>query len=425
MKRRRHRATAPVDSTGRPLSGSPPTPRRLHLVCIAPYVPYVGIDHAGGEYLLRYLTVFQDFGWEISLFAPDDETNRHVIERGEQPRGITVHTFPAREGRLRRRVRFIAAGHQSANPLRRILNTPHGRTLMGRADVVDLQWYAMYSHARWMRRRFPHAVIFGGMHDRMTQSVSRARRSGSVKARAVNTVALPAVKFRERHAVRALDGILVFKESDAAETFRDGFRGSTFIAPPVVDTDPSDLAPDPTSRTFVFSAAFWRAENDEAAQWLLDEVWPKALEQNPDLRLRIAGSRPSAELRGRADSTVEVTGYLPNIIDGYRGTLAAVVPLRRGAGLKFKTAQAIATGFPIVSTSVGLEGIDSLLGVEAPQPRDDAAAFADEICRLAHDPDAAIAEAVGAQVAIAAGLDFANHMKALNELMLSALTRRS
>ncbi|WP_249411205.1 glycosyltransferase family 4 protein [Nocardioides faecalis] len=163
----------------------------------------------------------------------------------------------------------------------------------------------------------------------------------------------------------------------------------------------------------VFSAAFFRRENFEAAYWFLDHVWPIISKSRPDARVRFAGARPPAELLRRADERVEVTGFLNQITDGYVDGLLAIAPLRRGAGLKFKVVQALAMGFPIVGTSVAMEGLDDVLG-RSVSVFDSAEAFAGEVLRILDSPMVVIEEAAREVPVVRERIDFGVRMRELS-----------
>ncbi|MFI5429463.1 glycosyltransferase family 4 protein [Aeromicrobium sp. UC242_57] len=151
---------------------------------------------------------------------------------------------------------------------------------------------------------------------------------------------------------------------------------------PVIETlDVSDF---PSSASgsppvVVFVAAFARQENEEAARWLIDMIVPRIRESIPGIKIRFAGSHPPTWLANSKAAGFEVTGYLKNMSDAYRDASCVIVPLRRGAGLKFKTIQAMSLGVPVVSTTIGAEGILELCGFEPFAVEDDAERFADAI----------------------------------------------
>ena len=80
---------------------------------------------------------------------------------------------------------------------------------------------------------------------------------------------------------------------------------------------------------------------------------------HPGARLRLVGRGASPRLEsivGQLD-TVVTTGFVDDLEAEYGAASLAVVPLRRGAGVKFKTIEALLRGVPVVATPVGAEGI--------------------------------------------------------------------
>jgi len=102
-----------------------------------------------------------------------------------------------------------------------------------------------------------------------------------------------------------------------------------------------------------------RRDNSEGIAWFLRRCWPLVLERHPDARLIVAGADPPSWLRSDATTAVVVTGYVDDLDRYYRQARVVVVPLRAGAGLKFKVAHAMMRGLPVVSTVVGADGYDA------------------------------------------------------------------
>lgn len=143
----------------------------------------------------------------------------------------------------------------------------------------------------------------------------------------------------------------------------------------------------PGNRTVVMTAAFGRPENVDAATWLLDEIWPRVRAAVPDAHLVLAGADPPGPLVDRAGDDVTWTGFLPALDDAYRQADVFVLPLRLGAGVKFRLPQAMAHGLPVVTTSTGAEGV--LTDEEATAVgavTDDASTFAAAVIALLVDP---------------------------------------
>jgi len=93
--------------------------------------------------------------------------------------------------------------------------------------------------------------------------------------------------------------------------------------------------------------------------WFLREVYPIIRRARPDVQFDIVGARPPKEITesGRSQEGVTVTGYVKEPVEYLKKTGVMVVPLLAGGGMRVKILEALAEGLPIVTTSIGCEGI--------------------------------------------------------------------
>lgn len=121
---------------------------------------------------------------------------------------------------------------------------------------------------------------------------------------------------------------------------------------------PTGLGVHQTRTDIVFVGSMDYHANIDGAIYFSTEVWPRMHSPAPNLRFMVVGSRPVAEVRGLARAPgIVVTGAVDDVRTYYRGALAAVVPLRIGGGTRLKIVEAMAAGIPVVSTSIGAEGL--------------------------------------------------------------------
>ena len=126
--------------------------------------------------------------------------------------------------------------------------------------------------------------------------------------------------------------------------------------------------------------------NADAVRWFVAEVFDRIRAAVPDARFVVVGARPPADIAALHDPArgIEVRGYVPDIAPLLAEAAATVVPTRAGSGMRVKILEAMAMGLPVVSTTVGAEGI-----VAVPETHlliaDDAPAFADAAVRLLSD----------------------------------------
>lgn len=148
---------------------------------------------------------------------------------------------------------------------------------------------------------------------------------------------------------------------------------------PMLSTKPSDG----TDLAFVGWMGY--PPNVDAVRWFVREVWPRVRRVAPETRFRIVGRAPSDVVRALHGDGVVVTGEVPDVVDALRGVRVAVVPLRGGMGIKTKTVECMGMGLPVVSTTVGAEGI-SASHPEGLLVHDDADSFARAVIETLRDP---------------------------------------
>jgi glycosyltransferase involved in cell wall biosynthesis len=137
--------------------------------------------------------------------------------------------------------------------------------------------------------------------------------------------------------------------------------------------------------------------NVEGAVWFVREVWPVIRAQHPESRLRLVGRNPTRPIRDLASADVTVTGEVADVAVACEGVRVGVVPLLSGMGIKNKTLDFMSMGLPVVTTSLGAEGIaagpdDGLETVPADPNR-----LAAAIVRMLDDPGLASARGSAAR----------------------------
>jgi glycosyltransferase involved in cell wall biosynthesis len=109
----------------------------------------------------------------------------------------------------------------------------------------------------------------------------------------------------------------------------------------------------------IFTGSMDWLPNIDAAQFFVAEVLPSIRKERPHCRLIIAGRRPisAVEELANRDSRIVVTGTVPDVRPYLWGSSVSIVPLRIGGGTRLKIFEAMAAKVPVVSTSVGAEGL--------------------------------------------------------------------
>lgn len=157
-----------------------------------------------------------------------------------------------------------------------------------------------------------------------------------------------------------------------------------FYAPPTVPR---------TSTTVALISMLDYTPNIDAVEWFSGDVWPRVAAQEPTSVLKVVGRSPVDRVVAAVRSAGgELHADVPDARPYYWDAAVAAVPLRQGSGMRNKVLHAMATGAPLVATSVAIEGIGLTDGTHL-LVADTADDFADAIVRTLRDPEGAHARA--------------------------------
>jgi polysaccharide biosynthesis protein PslH len=197
----------------------------------------------------------------------------------------------------------------------------------------------------------------------------------------------------EGHALRRFQRVIAVSERDA-KAFKDEYGVADAQAIPTgVDLDffswrcpPTPDAPHPPRVVFTGSMD-WQA-NIDGVQFFLDEVWPRVLAARPDAHFVVVGRNPPPSLvaAARRQRQVEFTGFVDDVRPYAQAAQAFVIPLRVGGGTRIKAFEAMAMGCPVVSTRIGMEGLDAQPGTHFLQ-HDAPEAMAEAVAQLLGDAE--------------------------------------
>ena len=189
----------------------------------------------------------------------------------------------------------------------------------------------------------------------------------------------------ELRLMRRADVVSTVSEVDA-ECVRRWVPGARTVVLPTANPMPTEPRPGFAGRSgLVFIGGFQHPPNVDAMLWFVDEVLPLVRAKEP-CTLAILGSKPPRAIRELSCEHVTVTGYVPDVDPFFDAASVFVAPLRYGAGIKGKVAHAMSLGLPVVTTTVGTEGMGIVDRVHA-LVRDSPQAFADAITELGVDEE--------------------------------------
>jgi len=165
----------------------------------------------------------------------------------------------------------------------------------------------------------------------------------------------PILYLTERRAIRAARTAFVCSETDQAY-LRDkcGIR-NVEVVPNAVRIP--EASPVPREPNLLFLGNYRYGPNASAAEYLARDIWPRIKLAAPEAKLVLAG-RGAERLRLPQDRAgIEVRGFVADLDALYRETRVVTCPILAGGGTRFKIIEAAAYGRPVVSTTLGAEGI--------------------------------------------------------------------
>jgi polysaccharide biosynthesis protein PslH len=185
----------------------------------------------------------------------------------------------------------------------------------------------------------------------------RARAARGPRATALALEARRFLRFDRAH-LPVYDLLITMSDEEAAVLRRTFPDTRCDAIPNGVDTSALTPAPPPQGPpTLLYTGTLDYPPNAEGLRWLLRDVWPRIAAQAPDARLLVVGRNPPEDARRLAGLEVTFTGRVEEIAPCYAAATAVLVPLLSGAGTKLKVLDGLASGRPVVTTPVGVEGI--------------------------------------------------------------------
>lgn len=164
----------------------------------------------------------------------------------------------------------------------------------------------------------------------------------------------------EMNMYRSVDRVLVLTAQERLGLMRQSSGLRLSVIPAGVDTDYFAAPPDtPRDPIVLFSGHYEVEANRDAVWWFATQIWPLIRERHPGVRFNVVGPGVTPLLRdlARRDPSIVVTGEVEDLRPFLHRAQVFVCPVRIGSGLRVKVLEAMAAGVPVVTTSLGAEGI--------------------------------------------------------------------
>ena len=181
------------------------------------------------------------------------------------------------------------------------------------------------------------------------------------------------------------DHCIAVSEEDRRQLMKANPRLKIDLVPNGVDTHSHRLLKSGSMNTgILFIGSMGYAPCVDAILYFCQQILPRVERVLGPIEVWVVGANPSPEVLKLSSKSVHVTGQVEDVVPYYERSAIAIVPLRAGGGTRLKILEAMALGRPVVSTSIGCEGLDviderQLLIADTPEQ------FAEKIVRLLTD----------------------------------------
>lgn len=229
-------------------------------------------------------------------------------------------------------------------------------------------------------RHFTNAKVIYYGHD-----LHFARMQMEAKIKDDREIALAAEKMLQTElSVWRRSDLVLYPSQEEVDTVKKVAAdvNAAFVQPFQFDCFERKQRAHPGSK-ILFVAGFQHSPNVDAASWLVAHVMPLVWRARPEARLFLVGSKPTQEVMNLSmPGKIEVTGGVSSkvLAEHYADARVSVVPLRFGAGVKLKVLETMQSGVPLVTTSVGLQGLPDVHSALAPM--DEPQLMADDLISL-------------------------------------------
>ena len=240
-------------------------------------------------------------------------------------------------------------------------------------------------------------VIFDA-HNAVWSIVERMQENARWFLKPVLGIEARRVKRYEGELLKTVDHVLAVTDVDRAglvdalnfsKVNKNDHVAPITVVPIAVDTQKlQPVKRTPGSRNIVTLGTLHYPPNADGIRWFFNEVFPLIRKRVPDATLTIIGKNPPQDfldLAAREPDAVTVTGYVPELVPYLEKSALMVVPVRAGGGMRVRILEAFAYAMPVVTTTIGLEGIHAELEKDV-VVADAAGDFANRVSELLEDP---------------------------------------
>ncbi len=230
-------------------------------------------------------------------------------------------------------------------------------------DIIILQWTQTALLLPYLKKVFPLSryvcieedVAYQGMYRKYQMA------NGVIKKR-MAFIKYVKLKQYELKILKKADLVVTNNSKDERMLEKEGIDTSKlFLMCPFFENY-AYVSRNLESKKIIFYGAMNREENYKSVIWFIENVFKKI--ENLELELWVVGNKPVRDLFKYKSKKIIITGYVENIANIFSDTMCMIAPLLLGAGIKIKILEAMSAGIPVITNTIGIEGINAEAGID-------------------------------------------------------------
>jgi glycosyltransferase involved in cell wall biosynthesis len=342
----------------------------LFLTADLPYPPYAGAP-------LRIFGLIEGLA-EHAIWLMSFTIAR--VDPAQTPLGRLcrrVITVPAPLRSTRDRLRGLALSHQPDMAFRRYSPryAQELRQLLQQQafDLIQIENLEMAVYLPVIREVQPDTPIVYDAHNAeyaLQRRIYESDRSSTARLHVALYSYIQSQRLRrfERQVCQDVNYVVAVSDTDADLLRALDIRTPVAVVPNGISTRlyrPADEPIDLGDAALVFTGKMDFRPNVDAALWFAEEILPLVRQDVPNAHFYVVGQSPHPRLDVlRGQPGITLTGLVPDIVPYLHAASVFVVPLRMGSGTRLKVLEAMAAARPIISTQVGVQGLNVTDGQE-------------------------------------------------------------
>lgn len=341
--------------------------KKTDILWVSLMAPYDNVGHASGKtqnFYLKKLHDKKEYNIYLISFANCNIKEKVDLDKYNIKNKIFYYTWDGKAGRtMKWRSRFSKVNIWNRNA--GLISPYYAECALKQMiqmkekgyepQIIIFQWTEIALMLEKAKKIFPNAktviieedVSFLG-HER------KAEAESGIKKRFLRKKALR-IKKREIELLNKSDLIILNNEKDRDLIYNEIYDTNKIMVWCPYFQNMLPYKRKESNKNIIFFGAISRPENWKSIVWFIENVWP--LIKDEEIHFIIIGSDPPDVLKKYESDRIQITGFVENIKPYFEESMCLVVPLVLGAGVKVKVLEGLSAGIPVLTNTIGIEGI--------------------------------------------------------------------